>query len=77
MPFERASSSLPTVMSARIIAADSKYSSCSQCAGSAACVMAKSAVVLYTKAAPLPSATSVSMFGAPWIRPRKPLVKNR
>ena len=41
-----------------------------------ASVMAKSAYVLYTKDAPDPSATRVSIFGALWIRPLNPLMKN-
>ena len=81
-PFERASSILPTVMSVRIIAADSKYRSCRRaCAPAAsprctAAVIAKSATVLYANETPEPSATSVSMFGAPCRSPRRPLVKN-
>ena len=39
-------------------------------------VMRKSAYVLYTKAALEPSATRVSILGARWINPLKPLMKN-
>ena len=41
-----------------------------------AAVMAKSAYTLYPNDAAEPSATSVSIFGAPWIKPLKPLIKN-
>ena len=81
-PFERASSILPTVMSVTIMAADSKYRLCIRAwARSAsprctAAVMANSVTVEYRNETPEPRATSVSMFGARWSRPRMPLVKN-
>ena len=39
-------------------------------------LMANRAKALYPKEAAEPSATRVSMLGARWIRPRKPLTKN-
>ncbi|OQC73796.1 MAG: hypothetical protein BWX45_00287 [Deltaproteobacteria bacterium ADurb.Bin002] len=70
-PLLYASSVFPTVISVRIIAADSKYRSCRySCAScnmpeSMAPVIRKRTTTLYTTDAPLPSATSVSIFGAP------------
>ena len=41
-----------------------------------ALVIASSMIVEYTNAAPEPIAISVSIFGAPWNRLLKPLMKN-
>ena len=59
------------------MAADSKYSPCSKCPLCSGCMaICSSTAVLYTKAAPLPMATSVSILGAPCIRLCQPLMKN-
>ena len=70
-------------MSVRIIADDSKYRSCRYAYAlfispeAIAKVIKNKTVVLYANEAPLPSATSVSIFGAPCTKLLKPLVKNR
>ena len=67
-PLARASSIFPTVMSVRIIAADSKYhSSLSE---------VNSKTTLYAHAVNEPIATSVSIFGLRCTAPRKPFTKN-
>ena len=81
-PLLYASSIFPTVIKVRIIAADSKYMSCRQCIAISASPtpyappMRNITAALYTKAAALPSATSVSIFGARCISPVKPFTKN-
>ena len=81
-PFDRASSIFPTVISARIIAADSNHSPCIYPIAASASPLtyasdiAKSSTVLYTNAAPDPSATSVSIFGDRCITPFTPFTKN-
>ena len=80
-PLERASSSLPTVMRVRIMAADSKYKSWRYCITSASSPVDSPAPIMpmannpYTSAAPAPSATSVSMPGARVRRPFQPETK--
>ena len=71
LPFARASSSLPTVMSVRIMPADSKYSS-----PAPPFTRTSSTYTLQRNAAVAPIATRVSMFGARCASPRKPLTKN-
>ncbi len=81
-PFEYASNVFPTVISVNIIAADSKYKSCIYVWAEAvsptdtAFDIKNMIARLYPKAAPEPRATSVSIFGALWIKPLKPLIKN-
>ena len=73
LPLERSSRYLPTVTSASIMPADSKYRS-----GMPATFPAASSPIsirLYTSPAAAPSATSESMLGAPLKSREKPTVK--
>ena len=82
LPLERASNIFPTVISARIMAADSKYSPWSFSMAKAvsptctAAHMAYTSHVLYRKAAAEPMDTSVSILGARWSTPFTPEMKN-
>ena len=61
------------------MAADSKYSPCSRlaCFSPSVTVIMNNSYTLQMKDAAEPRDTSVSMFGARWMIPLKPLTKNR
>ena len=79
LPLLCASSILPSVISTNIMAADSKYSPCSSFirASPSVTVITNSSYTLQRKLAAEPRDTSVSMFGARWMMPLKPLIKKR